>query len=290
MSSKTILRRDFLGRGLALGAYCALRTSAHAASSSKESPATHNWMLVGNETAFMSHLPMFDHLNASGTDYVTPHRYQVILQVSFASGPVGVSELYFADRRSNPGIKMFTFSPSEPFVLSDLTANQPLSSFNGTVFRGHLERGGEPVTKLDNITVKVEKVLHFHKFDPAVQRSAELKYFLFGGGKDLYLAHSISRPPDFDQILSVEVSPASLSDDQLQAALRVHGALEVQIPDRGNTSSKRIQEKQQAPGMFGSGEKLKIAALREFYFEEGELMMPATFRPTREEIKAGFSG
>ena len=38
-----------------------------------------------------------------------------------------------------------------------------------------------------------------------------------------------------------------------------------------------------------SGTKVTIQALREFYFEEGELQMPPTFDPTPEEVKAGFS-
>jgi hypothetical protein len=36
------------------------------------------------------------------------------------------------------------------------------------------------------------------------------------------------------------------------------------------------------------GTRLAIRAVREFYFEEGELQMPATFDPTPEESKAGF--
>jgi len=40
----------------------------------QEPPATHNWMLVGRQTAFLSHLPMFEKLNPAGTDYLTPHR------------------------------------------------------------------------------------------------------------------------------------------------------------------------------------------------------------------------
>ena len=121
---------------------------------------------------------MFDHLNELGTDYVTPHRYQVILQVSFASGLADLTELYFADRRSNPATKMFTLSPSEPFVLSDVTANQPLSSFNGTIFRGHLERGGQPVTKLDNIKVKVELIP-----ESPIAMEESLRFAIREGGK-----------------------------------------------------------------------------------------------------------
>jgi hypothetical protein len=40
---------------------------------------------------------------------------------------------------------------------------------------------------------------------------------------------------------------------------------------------------------MADGRKLTIQAVREFYFEEGELMMPATFDDTAEERKSGFA-
>src|SRR6185369_631706 len=151
-----------------------------------EAPGVHNWMLVGSKTAFLSHLPMFDQLNDDGTEYLTPHRFQVILQCSVGSG-------YFADRESHPDVKMYTVSPAAKFVL------QPeLKSFSGTVFRGHLERGGVPFSR--NSSVKIQKVLQFRKFDPAEKALETLDYLLFGSGPDVFLAHTIMKPPDFDQI------------------------------------------------------------------------------------------
>jgi hypothetical protein len=284
MASMTISRRQFVGSGLAFAGCSVFRTSGQAAPPPKrDAPATHNWMLVGGQTAFLSHLPMFDHLNESGSEYVTPHRYQVILQASFKRDTTDSTGIYFADRKNHPATKMFTVSPTQDFVLPDVAANQPLTSFTGTVFRGHLERGGKPISKLDDVTVTADRVIHFHKFDPAVNAPDALEYFVFGRGKELFLAHSILKPPDFDQILSVEVSGADMPDEVLSSAVRV------QISDRKNSSSDRIQEKQQVTGETSTGTKLTIRAIREFYFEEGELRMPATFRPTPEEIKAGFA-
>jgi hypothetical protein len=247
----------------------------------KDDPATHNWMLVGGETAFLSHLPMFDHLNESGDDYVTPHRYQAILQASFTRGSKDVTNLYFADRKSHPATKMFTVSPARTFVLPDLMA-QPVSSFNATVFRGHLERGGRPISNMSGVTVKVARVVHFHKFEPAAVPANALEYFIFGRGKELYLAHSILKPPDFDQIISVEISGADFSDADLGTAIRIH------VPDRKNTSADRLHEGDRVTAEFADGTNRSIRGLREFYFEEGELLMPATFDPTPEEVKAGF--
>jgi hypothetical protein len=282
MSSKTIQRREFLGNALALAGCSALRVSAQVATESKDEPATHNWMLVGGQTAFLSHLPMFDHLNESGDAYVTPHRYQAILQVSFTRGSKDVTNLYFADRQSHPATKMFTVSPAGTFVLPDLAA-QPVSSFDATVFRGHLERGGRPISNMSGVTVKVARVVHFHKFEPAAAPADALEYFIFGRGKELYLAHSILKPPDFDQIVSVEIGGADFSDADLGTAIPIH------VPGRKNTPAERVHEGDQVSAEFADGTKRTIRGLREFYFEEGELLMPATFRPTPEEIKAGFA-
>ena len=109
---QSISRREFVWNSLAVAAYFTFRGSAQAAPSSHEAPATHNWMLVGSQTAFLSHLPMFDHLNAAGTDYVTPHRFQVILQASFEKNGTDVTNLYFADRESHAATKMFTVTPA----------------------------------------------------------------------------------------------------------------------------------------------------------------------------------
>ena len=280
--SETISRREFVWNSLALAAFCAFGGSGDAAPSPEEGPSTHNWMLVGSQTAFLSHLPMFDHLNKAGTDYVTPHRFQVIVQASFEKNGADMTKLYFADRESHPATKMFTVSPTHDFVLPQLAATPPLSSFVGTVFRGHLERGGQPISGLADVTVRVDKVVHFHKFESKAQAPDTLEYFLFGRGKELFLAHSIVKPPDFDQILSVNVTGADLTDEQLTSAILIR------IPDRKNTLSDRIKKDQQVAAELPGGDKLKIQALREFDFEEGELRMPATFHPTPEESRDWF--
>jgi hypothetical protein len=57
-----------------------------------------------------------------------------------------------------------------------------------------------------------------------------------------------------------------------------------------DTSLDRLKEGEQAAAQLSDGRKLSVRAIREFYFEEGELSMPATFDTTPEEQKSGFSG
>jgi len=277
-----ISRRGMLSV-LAAAAYTTSQSkSARGAPPPEEAPATHNWMLVGSQAAFLSHLPMFEMLNPAKTEYMTPHRYQVILQASLNSGDKDVTPLYFADRQSHPAVKMYSVSPAKVFVLPQVAAPAPLTSFQATVFQGHLERGGKPVKGLQSAAVKIQKVVHFHKFDPAAKAPSALDYLIFGRGTELFLAHSIVKPPDFDQILSVNVDGLKLTDNELGSAIRVS------IPLKKNSLADRLKEGEQAQAVTSDGRKFGVRAVREFYFEEGELRIPVTLDTTPAEKKAGF--
>jgi hypothetical protein len=261
----------------------------------KDDPATHNMLVVGEQTAYLSHLPMFDGLNDDKTDFITPHRYQVILEAAFTEGNRNLTDVYTADRKKNPAVKMYTFNPAF-FVLPDLdpAGSSPLRKFRGNaLIRGHLERGGKsfvgdfkPPPAGGAFDVNVVNVVHFHKFVPGAAKPAQLQYILFGKGPETFLAHFIAAPPDFDQIISVRVTGQMFTD-----AERSRG-ITVALPGRANTAIGRIKEKQQASGTFSIGgsnpKPLQVEALREFYFEEGELLMPPKFRRTEEEKKSGF--
>jgi hypothetical protein len=268
-----------------------LRAGGAPARTPADAAHTHNMLVVGGKAAYLSHLPMFEKLNRRGTDYLTPHRYQVILEAGFASGANDLQGVYTTDRANNPDVKIYTLNP-EDFVLPRLAAGSapvPLTSFKGTVFRGHLEKGGSPVEGLRDVTVNVKRVVHFRKFNPRDAKPARLEYLLFGKPDELFLAHFISKPPDFDQVLSVKIGGRSFTDEELGRGLRV------QIPDRANTALKRLKEGQQAPGAILTGGTqtppagLQIQAGTEFYFEEGELRIPATFNSTAEEKSSGFA-
>ena len=245
-----------------------------------DDPATHNMLLVGEKTAYLSHLPMFVGLNDDKTDFRTPHRYQVILEAAFSEGNRNLTDVYIADRKKNPAVKMYTFNPGD-FVLPDLdpTGSSPLRRFRGNALvRGHLERGGTAfIGDFDNppdggaFDVKVVNVVHFHKFVPGAVKPAQLQYILFGKGPETFLAHLITAPPDFDQIMSVRVTGKQFADAELSRGITVT------FPGRANTSRARLKEKVRASGTFLIGANprpVQVDVLREFYFEAGELSVP----------------
>jgi hypothetical protein len=261
-----------------------------------DTPNTHNMLLVGEQTAYLSHLPMFDALNSAKTDFTSPHRYQVILEVTFTDGSKNLTDVYTADRKNNPAERMYTFNPAL-FVLPELdpTGSSPRGMFRGNaVIRGHLERGGkafigdfESPPSAGVFDVNVIRVVHFHQFVPNAAKPAQLQYILFGKGPETFMAHFIAQPPDFDQMISVKLTDQTFTDDELGKGINVS------FPARTNAANKRLKEKEKASGQVAAAEgnkPLKVEVVREFYFEEGELRVPPTFNTTTEERKARFVG
>jgi hypothetical protein len=58
-------------------------------------------------------------------------------------------------------------------------------------------------------------------------------------GMELFLAHSIIKPPDFDQVLSVKVIDHSFTMQ------KVPKGIEVTIPGKSNKANERVKEAQQ---------------------------------------------
>lgn len=266
----------------------------------QDKPKTHNMLVFGEQTVFLSHLPMFDGVSADKKDFISPHRYQVILEATFTDGTNNLSEIYTADRKAHATEKMYTINPAL-FVLPDLDpAGIALKTFRGnTVFRGHLERQSEPIIGFNQpppneppaggvFDVNIRKVVHFHKFVPSAPKPPKLEYILFGKGSETFLAHFIAQPPDFDQIASVKVIGPMFTPDELSNGIKVS------FPRIANTARTRLKEKQKASGqsqISGStaSRPVQIEVVREFYFEQGELRVPAIFDPTAEEQRSGFT-
>lgn len=277
----------------------------------QDKPGTHNMLVVGEQTVYLSHLPMFDGLNKKRTDFTSKHRYQVILEATFTDGTNNLTQVYTEDRKSHATEKMYSINPAL-FVLPDLDPQgKALKSFRGnTVYRGHLERENTPIIgfmepaggppEAGVFDVSVSRVVHFHKFTPGAAKPAQLQYILFGKGAETFLAHFIAAPPDFDQVIGVKVTGQEFTDEQLASGIKVS------FPGKLNTGKTRLRETQKASGVFqlagtdkkpGASEKpsgssksmpLQVEVIREFYFEEGELRLPPTFDATAEEMKSGF--
>lgn len=243
----------------------------------------HGMLVVGETSIYLSHLPMFSHPH---------HRFQAIMEATFtdpSDRPRDLRATYVSDRRS-AGERFYTLEP-ELFVLTELApsgSGQPPQrrQFFAKLSAGHFERGGR---FLFDASVDVTDVIHFRKLDPAGEPLGQLQYIMFGSGEELFLAHLISAPPDFDQVL-----PVKLGGHAPGSGRSLRGA-RVIVRDRANTIGDRLRENETvAADLQLAGEpadraiEVQLEAGRELYLEEGELRVPAEFDQTEEERSAGF--
>jgi len=236
----------------------------------------HGMLLVGEAPLYLSHLPMF----------MAPHNFQVILEVALdveASRQLDHFHAHFG----NDGL--YTVKP-EAFSIVDLLpgdpANEPRSEFKADVFHGHFEKGGDVIAS--GASVRVTNVIHFQELGRA-DKAADLEYILFGGEQRAFLAHRITQPPDFDQVLSVRLAPFVFSEDELR---REHTGVAITIPGRSNTPRDRTKRDEKVSArahVVGAHQifDVEVEVLSEIYFEEGELLKQADFSPTVEETAAG---
>lgn len=157
-------------------------------SNNTDKPSVHGMMLMGTEKIYASHLPMFH----------SPHDYQIILLLEISKEN---QAQYAADKNANPTETVYTLEP-ESFVLPEMVNNP--TKFRANVYRGHFERGGKKI--LENISVVIQKVVYFKKFDAKETKPAKLQYILFGNGNEQFLAHLISAKPDFDENIAVKIA------------------------------------------------------------------------------------
>ena len=241
---------------------------------------SHGMLLIGEKHIFLSHLPMF-----MFEVEAHPHNFQVILEVKPVPSATGEAlTTYVEDRRAHPEVRIYTFVPDK-FEMADLDpADQKVKSLHGTVHRGHFEKDHE---EIGTATAQVSNVVLFQPFKRGEQRPRDLEYLLFGHPDELFLAHLITRPPDFDQILSVGNIEPTLEDEELAKGRRVR------VPGRENSAPTRLKAQErlvaEVPEVTGSDSKeLELVIDAELYFEEGELAEPASSAPTEEETAAGF--
>jgi hypothetical protein len=228
----------------------------------------HGQLMIGEQTLYLSHLPMFMFNPAKH-----PHNFQVILEVSLSQSGADPLATYQQDRQQHPDQRVYTLAP-EPFEMDRLVLTVPeqrLASFRGELFRGHFERGGTSI--LRDVTVTVQNVVCFRPFDPQAAALPDLEYIVFGKGEVRFLSHVITKPPDFDQILTVRaIQGHSFSDGELGRGPRVV------FPAEPGTDSRRLREGQTLRGDLllegnAAGQRLHVEVQTgiEIYHETDDL-------------------
>jgi len=181
----------------------------------------HKMLAFGRNTLFLSHFPSF----------MAPHDTQLVLEATLEDANGSLQEAWLRERESHPDQSGYVMKP-EAFALSTLYTPDPPArdSFTATFFRG----GEEAIPELTDVTVRVTDVVYAKKLDQSGTFD-ELRYILFGRGDELFLAHTLSRPPDFDQIVSVRLVGLRPDEDELKRRI------DVVVPGRANTVQQRIR-------------------------------------------------
>ena len=229
---------------------------------SNDPPGGHGMLVVGLETIFFYHLPMF----------MSPHDYQVIMEGTLSKQGSDPQRTYREDRKANVKTRVYTFNPV-PFVLPDMFPPAPkLKKAHGDLFRGHFEKPPEypanPSEIGSGVDVNITNVVFAQKLLPLPTPLDGLEYLLFGKGNELFLAHLITRRGDFDQVVSAEIKGHQFPGDELRRGIRV------QFSGKANESSQRLAEGKTVSGSAQVSDKkfaIDVKPGVEFYMSERDL-------------------
>ena len=219
-------------------------------------PNWHGMLVLGTKgKIYLLHLAMRNN---------TSHMFQLIMEVELAHSlrtrigdqtfigeavdfdTATPKQIYFLDRNDTKNkTSVYTFEPTEPFVLTDIPQGQRLT-FRGNFIRGHFERDASPPRILEDVIVKVNRILYFQNlrlFDSKTTHPLEegkLQFLLFGANGQYFITHKITlhgekgKPNDngFHQVFPVGPGSAQQLNFDL---IRQTALIEI---DAGNATSQ----------------------------------------------------
>jgi hypothetical protein len=111
-------------------------------------------------------------------------------------------------------------------------------------------------------------VVFVKKLLPVSSPPDHLEYVLFGKGRELFLAHRISRKGDFDQVVSAAIQGPQFSDDELRKGIPV------QFAGKADTAEQRLSKGTTASGtarVSGKSVAVEVEPQVEIYMSERDL-------------------
>lgn len=158
---------------------------------------------------FMSHTPVIAD---------DRHRYQVILQGSLMEEKH--IEIYDKLRQSD-------FADGQVQTFHDHISLVDIGSGKVTMlpeanmeYYPHAEapETGEPLPGLDDkVPVRIDRVLHFHQFEPDTEYPEGLAYLVYGDLDDVFIDHFITRAPNFHSVGKLKARPEFWNEQAVAA-------------------------------------------------------------------------
>ncbi|MGX9889806.1 hypothetical protein [Streptomyces sp. NPDC002276] len=197
--------------------------------------ALHGLLLLGTDTIYAVHMPTF----------TAPHDFQAVLRVTLDT------DTYRTARKRYGTSALFTARP-RTLLLKDL---EPGATCTADLYFGRFGRDGEP---LGEVSVTIEETVYVGH--PAAEPRT-LRYVLFGR-EQLYLAHVLTGPPDFDQVLTAQLAGEwwALGGGEETVARTVT------VPGRPDDLTGRLR-----PGEQLTADGTELQVLAEVYLETADL-------------------
>jgi plastocyanin len=169
-----------------------------------ESPSIHSMLVLGSDgrDVFLHHYDLFNNPN---------HSYHVTLEAMIDDDKA--RKLYDDFRRTN-GDVMVSIDP-EVFFLREI-ADGARTSFQAK-FSEPARPGGVPtqwgtiISGMENVRIKILRIIQFRMFDPDAVYPANLVYQLFGNEKEVFLAHEVTASPNFQHVVKLKEIPTFLT-------------------------------------------------------------------------------
>lgn len=212
-----------------------------------DAPSVHGMLVFGSDKIWLSHLPMFH----------KPHDYQVILQVILKKNGQDLKPLYLVDQAQSSA-PYYTFVPKK-FSMTHLIAGH-LMQIEGTLVRGHFERGGVPIAA--GVTAEIVEVPVAEKFQPGAVKPATAQYYMLGEDNDIFLAHKIvAKPAEFDQVIKITLGNTSFP-------VKSGTLISTTLP---NEPDQRLKDGMTVAATDDQDSPLVINVGKEIYNETGDL-------------------
>lgn len=136
------------------------------------------------------------------------HCYQVILQGSLVVAEQIEAYDAFRLRDRDGAVQVFHGHLSLPDIAKGEITELPKSSF--VYYPAGTAGAGESIDGLpdDECVVRIERIIHFHTFEPDGNYPEGLEYLVYGDEDDVFIDHHITRAPNFHSVAKLKQRPS----------------------------------------------------------------------------------
>ena len=182
----------------------------HIHDTSENTPDIHGFVIMGNRSLFLEHIPMFNMEN---------HEYQCILRASL---PSDAMQTINDQRQKNPNIPLVLANLSTDLYILPEVASGHRTSFEGEILIWEMDDPEKNPRLIPQVPVTIEHVVHYRHFAMQMSHPSSLSYLLFGREDEVFLSHYMNKSPDFMHLLQLVEQPSWLSPVQAEASVLIN--------------------------------------------------------------------